>query len=1306
MSSKPRAILSFLIVTVAAMLAGRGPAVSHAADTHYLYLPVTMGNTDEVTIPETTEVLTDATLQHLDSVSADGSVFRFDARTVELENLDVGDVMVGNVSPAAPNGFLRKVTTVTVAGNNVTVITVPATLEDAVENGGFSLSHTFTPADLTAAYFVDGVSLVNMPTTRVADGFRISIDDLVLHDEDGNPATKSDQIRADGEFEVSPGFDFDVDVRNRKLRELEVVMKATEVAEIEVHSEIEKQLLDKEILIGHLQLGQFTAWIGYVPVVVTVDMPIYINLEGKVAIGLSLARVTQTATLQAGVRYDGDWDPIGDFDNRFDFGQPDVKATLEFKAYINPTLRLRLYGVAGPYVAPQPFMEFKAEYLVIVNDFSCTLHAGLEVPVGVEIEVLGHSLAKYEGIAIQYRIKLADCNLPPYAPTDPVPSSGSTGHPTSLRLSWNGPGDPNNDPVTYDVYIEDKPGKPGNRVCDNVSVTFCDVSGLSPNTVYHWQVIAEDDGNLTTEGPIWQFTTGGGQGNNPPHAPSNPSPVNNAQNVSTNTVLGWKGGDPDGDSVTYDVLLNAGLNTPTTLICDDSPFPTCTPSNLNWDTVYSWQVIARDEHGLTASSPVWRFQTRQQPEPPATMDIVLIIDSSGSMSSTDPRRLRIAGAQVFVDTMVTGDYLGVVGFASSAYEVLPLHELGPNRQPEKDAISGIGQGGSTNIRAALDQGFAQLTGSPNSNPKAAVLLTDGHHNVGSMTASSYQQYASRGWPIFTIGLSNGADENLLRAIASQTGGQFYSLQDANQLIQIYFAIQAAVSGSSVVVNTSFNLQQGQTRALNATIGADQNTANFASGWQGSEVDMTLKAPDGRLITPAVAANDPDIYHSKGATHELYRINYPQAGQWSVEVYGKDLPPGGEEITVQVSQRDNSLPSHAWFDVGPGSASGGGISQNTGDSTDAAAAVAPDGQLYVAWSDDSSGDREIYVKRWNGNAWAGLGGSDSGGGISNNSGASRYPTVAIGADGRPLVAWHDDSGGDEEIYIRRWSGSAWVEIGSGSASGGGVSNNSGRSVFPDLAVAPDGKVVIVWMDRSSGNDQIYLRRWDGNQWAELGGNSATSGGISASSGRSGRPALALDTAGRPYVAWADSSGSTQNIYAKRYNGSSWVEIGSGSASGNGLSQTSGSSQYATLALDGNNRPYVAWYDGTSGSLEIYAKYFDGVNWVPAGSGAASGLGISQTGQESREPNLAIAGDNTPYIVWEELTPNSTEVFVRRKDNDFWAEVGPGSATGQGLSRNSGDSDFPVLTFAPDGTLYTAWSDNTSGNFEIYVRQWRP
>ena len=99
---------------------------------------------------------------------------------------------------------------------------------------------------------------------------------------------------------------------------------------------------------------------------------------------------------------------------------------------------------------------------------------------------------------------MQDDNNPPNIPSSPDPSNGETEVPIDQALSWSG-GDPDGDPVTYDVYFgtETTPEK----VSSNQSLETYDPGELSNGTTYYWKIIAWDDKDASSEGPIWSFTT-------------------------------------------------------------------------------------------------------------------------------------------------------------------------------------------------------------------------------------------------------------------------------------------------------------------------------------------------------------------------------------------------------------------------------------------------------------------------------------------------------------------------------------------------------------------------------------------------------------------------------------------------------------------------------------------------------------------------------------------------------------------------------------------------------------------------------
>ena len=389
----------------------------------------------------------------------------------------------------------------------------------------------------------------------------------------------------------------------------------------------------------------------------------------------------------------------------------------------------------------------------------------------------------------------------------------------------------------------------------------------------------------------------------------------------------------------------------------------------------------------------------------------------------------------------------------------------------------------------------------------------------------------------------------------------------------------------------------------------------------------------------------------------------------------------------------------WDEAGKGSASGGGISGNAGESGWPSIAIA-DGNPYVAWYDNTSGDKEIYVRRWNGTAWNELGAnSASGGGISNNSSISTAPSIAVGADGKPCVAWRDLSSGYFEIYLRCWNGTNWIELGTNSATGGGVSNQQGFSPQgPSLAYAPDGKLYVAWDNEGPNSNEIYVSRWNGATWERL----PAGGNVSNTSNDSWRPNLAIAPNGTPFIAWQQDGDPDSEIYIRRWDGSSWVEVGTGSASGGGISHNSGKSGTVSLEISNDGTPYVAWRDDSSGNFEIYVRQWNGSSWVEVGANSATGGGISNDAGTSTKPSLAISAGKGPCVVWQSGNNSPNEIFVRCWYGAFWAEVDAGSASGSGISSNNGQSSSPLLTIGSDRRAYSTWGDSSSGNYEIYVR----
>jgi len=198
-------------------------------------------------------------------------------------------------------------------------------------------------------------------------------------------------------------------------------------------------------------------------------------------------------------------------------------------------------------------------------------------------------------------------NQPPFEPSNPVPSNGSTDVSIYTDLSWSG-GDPENDNVTYDVYFGI--AFPLQKVSSNQSGNSYDPGTLGFDNTYYWQIIAWDEYGLSTNSPIWNFLT---RDNNPPNSPRNPDPSEGEIDVTIFKILSWLGGDPDGDTVFYDVYFGTSISPPK--VVSNQSATTYDPGTLELGVKYHWQIISWDEYGYSTKGPVWNFTTRTNAPP-------------------------------------------------------------------------------------------------------------------------------------------------------------------------------------------------------------------------------------------------------------------------------------------------------------------------------------------------------------------------------------------------------------------------------------------------------------------------------------------------------------------------------------------------------------------------------------------------------------------------------------------------------------------------------------------------------------------
>ncbi len=375
------------------------PSTTNSQDFAVLILPPV--------IPEITEPISADTNQYLESVSPDGAVFTFTQSTPELDELAVGDIMVSAPATSAPDGYLTRVVGITNQGGAVVVTTSPAILEEAVQDGSAYFANVLDPSAVNTMSALPGVTMLPV-VDQTPLTFYFELNDVVIYDDDGDPSTTNDQVRANGSIEFEMDYEFYINVQDFQLQNLTFANHNTLRDTLEVFTEVELASLEEEAILASQVFTPITFFIGPVPVVVVPQLDVVVGVDGSIKVGISTS-VSHELSMRAGVSYDQaeGWQPISELTAHYSYMplQPTLDASL--KGYFGARFNLYLYGLAGPYVKVTPFLELKVQPL---DTPRWLLYGGIDVPAGFRVpdEVASIlDLDEYEILSLGVKIILA-----------------------------------------------------------------------------------------------------------------------------------------------------------------------------------------------------------------------------------------------------------------------------------------------------------------------------------------------------------------------------------------------------------------------------------------------------------------------------------------------------------------------------------------------------------------------------------------------------------------------------------------------------------------------------------------------------------------------------------------------------------------------------------------------------------------------------------------------------------------------------------------------------------------------------------
>jgi serine/threonine protein kinase/uncharacterized protein YegL len=222
-----------------------------------------------------------------------------------------------------------------------------------------------------------------------------------------------------------------------------------------------------------------------------------------------------------------------------------------------------------------------------------------------------------------------------------------------------------------------------------------------------------------------------------------------------------------------------------TIAPTSEPEPTIAPTSEPEPTI---QPTSEPEPTIPPTSePEPTIAPTETPEPTPcsdlTIDIIIVIDVSGSM---DGEKLHAAqaAAKSFIDAMrLETDQVGLVSFS---HEATLQHPLTHDGDSVKEAIDALSAGGKTNMADGVRVAQEELEGPRHlqENVPVIILLSDGRSTTGGDPIEAAAVAKAAGTRIFTIGLGGDADEDTLRAMASSPD-DYYFAPGPDDLAAIY-----------------------------------------------------------------------------------------------------------------------------------------------------------------------------------------------------------------------------------------------------------------------------------------------------------------------------------------------------------------------------------------------------------------------------------------------------------------------------------------------------------------------------------------
>jgi hypothetical protein len=250
------------------------------------------------------------------------------------------------------------------------------------------------------------------------------------------------------------------------------------------------------------------------------------------------------------------------------------------------------------------------------------------------------------------------------------------------------------------------------------------------------------------------------------------------------------------------------------------------------------------------------------------VDVVLLLDTSASMLTTDPEELRMEAIRLFLSLLGEDDRVAVMGFDASARLLSDFRFLASSEKTEIDRLireQGQANGAFTNLRDPAEKALERLQNRRADALPLVIMLTDGKMDLGDpdldrrlgedLRDKIIPSYRRSGVRLYCLAFSGKSDFGFLESLARPTGGAAWNSEYADELKHLFASLFLAIKQPETL-----SVRGGRFRV-------DANVRELTGATEGGR--LSLESPSGKLY----AAREGE---------SVIRVQNPETGEWGVK----------------------------------------------------------------------------------------------------------------------------------------------------------------------------------------------------------------------------------------------------------------------------------------------------------------------------------------------------------------------------------------------------------------------------------------